>query len=98
MLKTFRKLVSKHRRTMVALGAAVFVLFVGFSFLSNANTLHRQAEDLAALQQKLADAKLVNEDLARVLDYTKTDAWIEQAAREQFGFLKPGEIRFSETK
>jgi len=44
------------------------------------------------LEQLIADMEAENSELAQKVQYMETDAWVEQAARDELGLVKPGEI------
>ncbi|WP_407690833.1 FtsB family cell division protein [Rubrobacter tropicus] len=47
--------------------------------------------DVAALEQKLEEAKIHNTEQQRLVKDLNTPAGIERAARERYGMIKPGE-------
>jgi cell division protein FtsB len=55
------------------------------------NTLKQQR---IIAQDKLAKAKYENEQLHQEVEYTKTDDFVVQKARELLGYVKPGEVKF----
>ncbi len=46
------------------------------------------------LQQTHADLDQDNKTLRKTLEYVATDAYVEEVARSEFGYLRDGEIRF----
>lgn len=57
----------------------------------NGFRLHRE---LAALKREVRAAHEHKTDLQRRIEVMKTDAYIEQMARDQLGLTRPGEITF----
>jgi cell division protein FtsB len=70
-----------------ALAAAIFVLPV--------KTMFDQDDKIAERTDQLAELQAVNNDLRSEVARLKTDDGIKEAAREQLGFVEPGEIRQS---
>ena len=70
-----------------ALAAAMFVLPV--------KTLFDQDDQIAERNDQLAKLQAVNNDLRSEVARLRTDDGVKEAAREQLGFVEPGEIRQS---
>ena len=70
-----------------ALAAAIFVLPV--------KTMFDQEDQIAERTDQLAELQAVNNELRGEVGRLKTDDGIKEAAREQLGFVEPGEIRQS---
>ncbi|MGI6605223.1 MAG: FtsB family cell division protein [bacterium] len=49
---------------------------------------------LAQVEREIAVTEQRSEELRREISYLESDAYIEKAAREQLGLVKPGEIIF----
>lgn len=71
----------------VALAAAIFVLPV--------KTMFDQDDQIAERTDQLSQLQAVNNDLRSEVDRLKTDDGIKEAAREQLGYVEPGEVRES---
>ena len=71
----------------VALAAAIFVLPV--------KTMFDQDDQIAERTDQLSQLQAVNNDLRSEVARLKTDDGIKEAAREQLGYVEPGEIRQS---
>ena len=69
------------------MAAAIFVLPV--------KTMFDQDDQIAERTDQLAQLQAVNNDLRSEVARLKTDDGIKEAAREQLGFVEPGEIRQS---
>ena len=50
------------------------------------------------LEQQIEQVEELNADLERQIEYTKSKEYIEKVARESFGWVKEGEIKFIEKK
>ena len=70
-----------------ALAAAIFVLPV--------KTMFDQDDQIAERTDQLAELQEVNNDLRSEVARLKTDDGIKEAAREQLGYVEPGEVRES---
>jgi cell division protein FtsB len=90
--------ISRNRRSNVllalvaitiagALAAALFVLPV--------KTLFNQDDQIAQRTDQLKQLQAVNDDLRSEVARLRTDDGVREAAREQLGFVEPGETRQS---
>ena len=70
-----------------ALAAAIFVLPV--------KTMFDQDDQIAERTDQLSQLQAVNNDLRSEVARLKTDDGIKEAAREQLGYVEPGEVRQS---
>lgn len=61
---------------------------------SNMSSLKRQATLIAQREAELEVEKKAVEDIRRKIEFTQSDAYIEQAAREHLNLAYPGEIWF----
>ncbi len=71
-------------------------LYSGYVFGRNLKTYNSLKSQLVQAEEDLAVAKEENEQLKEEVEYTKTDDFIVQKARELLGFVKPGEVKFVE--
>lgn len=77
----------------VVLAAAVITVFLVMMAVGTARV--RQLEyELLDTKEALAQTLTQMDDMKRQLEYTQTDAFVEQQARNQFGYIMPSEIRF----
>lgn len=56
----------------------------------------KRSEELKTLQEQVDKSELQKEELQHVLEYSKTDEYIESVARDRLGWVKPGEKRYVE--
>lgn len=79
----------------LACGLLVYFFFMG----QNAMEETKQAlnEERSQYQSLLNQAKKEKQEVELEISQAGTDAYIENKARTQYGFLKPGEIRFEIT-
>jgi cell division protein FtsB len=80
-------------RFWLLMTAALLVVF-GCVFLSQAQFLSSQAQQIEALEAEKAQALSENAALERKIAFTKTDEYVERVARDQLGLLKKNEVRF----
>lgn len=87
--------VYKRRRIMLVVLVLVPIIIYGIyvfsSHMRSYNTLQKQR---IIAQDKLSKAKYENEQLQQEVEYTKTDDFVVQKARELLGYVKPGEVKF----
>ena len=69
-------------------------LYAGFVFVRNLKTYNSLKLQLADAQEELCEVTDENEQLKQEVEYTKTDDFIIQKARELLGYVKPGEVKF----
>jgi len=48
--------------------------------------------EIQELEEQIAEMEAENQRLAEMVKVMETGAWVEQAAREELGLVKPGEI------
>ncbi|MDL2206096.1 septum formation initiator family protein [Eubacteriales bacterium OttesenSCG-928-N13] len=87
-----RKRTVKPRFWLMLMGI-LLVVFLGV-YVSQTSYMNHQDDQIAQLQQQRDDAANENAELERKINFSKTDAYVERVAREEFGLIKPGEIRF----
>ena len=85
-------------RTMTVKGFLVILSVILAVFLClhliMRGDLSRKAEEEEALQLALAELQEEEKDLINQLNLVGTDSYIISSARENYAFLKEGEIRF----
>ncbi len=87
----------RMRRLLATLFIAALAVLIGYKVIFGANGM-KVYEDKRAeavrLQQQIEDEKNVNEQLQRRVDSLQREDpnAIEKEAREQLGYVKPGEI------
>ena len=89
----------KYRRRRIALVICVVLpifLYAGFVFTRNLKTYNSLKAQLVKVQGELGDVSEENEQLKQEVEYTKTEDFIVQKARELLGYVKPGEVKFVE--
>ncbi|MGI6188582.1 MAG: septum formation initiator family protein [Clostridiales bacterium] len=91
-----RKYVLKTRvKFMIAM------LVIGYFLLTYVQQelrIRDQYAKMEYLEQQIEQVEELNADLERQIEYTKSKEYIEKVARESFGWVKEGEIKFIEKK
>jgi cell division protein FtsB len=75
------------------------VLFLGYCLsiiIRQGFAMHSQQERMDNLQEEIGQMQHDNEVLNRQIEHTKSDEYIEQAARDKLGWVKEGETIFIE--
>jgi len=70
-------------------------LLLGLLLYTSSDNLVRiwgMYQEIRELEKQLAEMEAENERLAEMVRLMETEAWVEQAAREELGLVKPGEI------
>ena len=108
--KSSRMSLSKHRkkrrglsqRARHSLLSLVLVcVFTGFGFAIDKVCSDRQAQfeaklaELDEVKEEVTTLELQNERLRETVALLKTDAGVEEVAREKLGLVKPGELAFA---
>lgn len=84
------------KRRIIAIGAAVITAaFVAALFVLPVQAWLRQKDDLDRKDEQLAAIRNANTDLANEVLVLQTPDGIEQAAREEIGYVQQGEIRYT---
>ena len=87
----------KRRRIVLILGVVVPLLcYAGFVFSQNLKTYNNLKAQRIIAEQEYEEAQQENEQLEQEVEFTKTDDYIVQKARELLGYVKPGEVKFVE--
>lgn len=90
--------ITHHRRSNVALALVALMIAGALAaaiFVLPVKTMFDQDDQIAEREGQLAELQAVNNDLRSEVARLKTDDGIKEAAREQLGFVEPGEIRQS---
>ena len=71
-----------------------FILFAIGSFIVQGDMFSQQADELKGIQSAIAGEREKQTMLMATLEYQQTDEFIERYVRDNYGYVKPGEIRF----
>ena len=84
------------KRAALVLGAVVvFGALAVATFALPLSTIGRQDDDIARKEQELAALEQANAGLANEVDRLKTPEGIEEAAREEIGYVRRGELQLT---
>jgi len=72
----------------------VMAVAVSIALSVKSARIRKLDEEVREIQQLVLEANAHAEELERRLEFTATDAYIEQEARRRFGYMADGEIRF----
>jgi cell division protein FtsL len=73
------------------LGVLAVVVYFIFAAVSNGVQTHRLHQDEASLRQQIEQLQDDYRQLSGLHEYLNSDEYIESAARQQLGLLRPGE-------
>jgi cell division protein FtsB len=87
----------RMRRVLATLCIGVLAVFIGYKVIFGANGMQvyeAKRAEAVRLQQQIDQAKAINEQLQRRVDNLQREDpnAIEKEAREQLGYVKPGEV------
>jgi cell division protein FtsB len=87
----------RMRRVLATLCIGVLAVFLGYKVIFGANGMkiyEAKRAEAVLLQQQIDQQKLINERLQHQVDNLQREdpSAIEKEAREQLGYVKPGEI------
>ena len=84
------------KRRVIAIGAAVITAaFIAALFVLPVQAWLRQQDDLDRKNNQLVALQNANAELANEVNQLQTPDGIEQAAREEIGYVQSGEIRYT---
>lgn len=81
------------RSKLPALFLILLLAYLAFSLNSQFSSLAAMQRDLQSIKQEVTTLKQKNENLHVELQQFQNDAYVEKAAREKLGLVKPGETR-----
>jgi len=87
----------RTRRVLATLCIGVLAIFIGYKVIFGANGMkvyEGKRAEAVLLQQQIDDEKIKNEQLQHHVDNLQREDpnAIEKEAREQLGYVKPGEV------
>ena len=83
---------NRSRKSSILLGVCLLIGILLYTSWGNIRQIWGMYWERAALEQQIADMEDENSELTRKVQYMETDEWVEQAARDELGLVKPGEI------
>lgn len=85
----------KTKRTRATKRAVwLFVLYALFVFGAREHKLYKVKLERARVEQQIQIYAARNALLREQIEYLSTDEYVEKAAREQLGYVKPGEVPY----
>ncbi|MFA7466987.1 MAG: septum formation initiator family protein [Desulfotomaculaceae bacterium] len=88
-----RRIFQLSRSRLPLLVVGLLLLYVSISLSGRFDSLYTMQRDLQAIQTEVDELRVVNQDLSKQLELLRSDAYVEQVAREKLGLVKPGETR-----
>ncbi|NLO81689.1 MAG: septum formation initiator family protein [Clostridiales bacterium] len=79
----------------------IAMLVIGYflvTYVQQELRIREQHAKMEHLKQQIEQVEELNAELERQIEYTKSEEYIEKVARECFGWVKKGEIKFIEKK
>ena len=86
-------------RAAARLRTILLILVIGYfsyQLITQEIRLHKQDTQLVQLEEQLESLRESNARLEEQLDYTESDAYKEEFARDELNMAEEGEIRFEE--
>ena len=83
--------VPRRFRPLAVVFYAAFIGLLLASYISPLDNIISGHAEVAALEQRLDDARAHNTEQQRLKEDLNTPAGIERAARERYGMIRPGE-------
>lgn len=71
----------------------LLLAYVAFSFGTRFNSLYAMQQDVREIQEQVDDLAKKNAQLRKQLEMVKSDAYVEEVAREKLGLVRDGEVR-----
>ena len=81
------------RSTLLRISLAAFLVYVVATLISLQVQINEQREELEDIQQQIMIKEITNENMDAALE-SGDEAYIEQVAREELDYAKPGERIF----
>ena len=89
-----RKLKASSRFKLLA--AITFIGYLAVTFSMQQATMNSQRAEIEAIRYEIEAIKVLNDTIQLSIDIAGTREYMEQTARDQLGYLKKGELRFTE--
>lgn len=88
-----RKKFNPTKSKMPVIVLILLLAYVTFSFGTRFNTLYAMQQDVREMQEQVERLSRRNAQLQEELEKVKSDAYVEEVAREKLGLIKSGEKR-----
>lgn len=73
----------------------VIFVYLAVSFVLQEFTVLGLVEQVRSLERQASELEAANAELKEEIQYARTDAYIEQVAREELGLVWPNEIPYA---
>ncbi len=84
----------KHKRGIKFFLVGAGAILVTLTFITQGQRMIELRAEEEALKNRILELENDTQRLKRKIQYSQTDAYIEQMALKQFGMIKPGDILF----
>ena len=89
-----RKTHNKSGMIFIAIAVIVMTIIVGYSVYNMKIELNENKEKIESLNKELENEQKRKEEIAEYQEYTQTDEFVEDTAREKLGLVYDDEIVF----
>ncbi len=84
----------KNRRSLKLFLIGAGAILAALTFMTQGQRMQEIRAEAEDLENRILELKNETQRLERKIQYSQTDAYIEQMALKQFGMVKPGDILF----
>lgn len=92
--RRYMQFVQKFRKHWKPIVVCLIAVYVMVTLVQQQIQMGEQKKTMAGINAQIEEAQMENERIERTIDSTSSDEYIEQAARQQLGWVKDGEIVF----
>jgi len=89
---------NKGKKSFTAVFVAIFMLMfsvvIGINFINQTSIYQKLKSEEISIQKQIDEEKLKSVQLENEKEYYSSDAYVEKAAREQLGMVKPDEVLY----
>jgi len=91
MTKRTRKL---NKRRLLTITCIALLVYIGVLLLQQEGMLHSLDQQKQDIQKEIETVKVEGKEFESAIDYTESDSFVEQEARDKLGLVKDGELQF----
>lgn len=88
----YRNVLARPGIHVILFIGATLLLYFGIAIAGRTLQLYELQQAEARLQQQIAALETQRQELLHLKDQINSDQYVERVAREQLGFVKPGEL------
>ena len=85
---------AKSRARLIFFACLLVAVYFAYTAGVGAFRTHRLAEERRVAEQQVAELEAKKAHITAVRDYVSSDQFVEQEARRQLGYIRPGEVPF----